>query len=135
MKKPPGLTWLLLRWLLIIGSIAAAIVGLASCGRKNQLTRFQTVQLVEGDRSVGMRLLGIAVDQRRRDVYAIVGKPENKDRAGQFVIVWKGNDGETYGTTFASGDKGTTLCEATKRGEVRTLYRFSELDARERNTT
>ena len=80
---------------------------------------------------MGARLLGIAVDQARRDVYAIVGQPENKDLAGQFVIVWKGDEGETYGTTFAAGSKGTTLCAASTKGDVRTLYRFNKPDSSE----
>jgi hypothetical protein len=107
-----------------MGLSAFAIVWLLSGGQRNHASHLQTVPLVKGNRTVGLPLLGVAVDPTRRDVYAIVGQPAKNDRAGHFVIVWKGNDGETYGTTFGPGNTGATLCEENRNGQVRTLHQF-----------
>ncbi len=124
MSSPPRFEFLFLRWLIITGVWTFGLVWLLSYGQKKHASHFQTVPLVKGNQTVGLPLLGVAVDPTRRDVYAIVGRPEKTDRAWQFVIVWKGNDGETYGTTFAPGNASATLCEENRNGQVRTLHQF-----------
>ena len=113
---------LFLRWLLVVSLVALGALYLHSTLHSRPAAPYQTVPLIQGGKSSGMPLAGIVVDPTRRDVTAIVGgAPDAAARVGFFVL-WKGNDGETYGTTFANnaGSAGT-LCQLERDGRLRPL--------------
>ncbi|MGI9088963.1 MAG: hypothetical protein ACR2HH_14680 [Chthoniobacterales bacterium] len=62
---------------------------------------YQTVPLVQGARSIGLALAGVAIDPKRHTVYAIVGGKETKTHTDEFVILWKATDGKNYCATVS----------------------------------
>lgn len=118
---------LFLRWLLIIAVIALAVIYARSSRPDKAAVQYETIPLIQGGRSSGMPLVGIAVDPDRRDIYAVVGGPSAKEKGKEqpFFIVWKKKEGSTYGTTFTRPTEGAeALCEITPEGESRVLHWF-----------
>lgn len=118
--------FLFFRWLLLIAAVALGLVYTSSSTQSRPVSTYETIPLIQGGRSSGMPLAGIVVNPNRRDVYAIVGGPAGTEAPPQFCIVWKGNGGETYGTTFPAGSTGAeALFEVSPDGQVRALHKLS----------
>ena len=116
--------WLFLRWLAIIALVAVGLRYLWSSREAGQTSHYQKVLLLQGATSFGLPLAGIAVDPERREVYGLLGRA-GKDVPPNFFILWKGENGQSYGATFAGENNALTgLCEILPHGETRTLHDF-----------
>jgi hypothetical protein len=120
--------WLFLRWLVIIGLLTLALRYVWSLREAGGPSQYQKVVLLQGASSFGLPLAGISVDPERREVYGLLGRP-GKDLPADFFILWKGKDGQSYGTTFSGENKTMTgFCEILPHGETRTLHKFVARD-------
>lgn len=118
--------WLFFRWLAVIAVFALAFAYCRSSRQEPPTTdsRYDTIPLIQGGKASGMPLAGIVVDPVRRDVSAVIGGPAEGDESKRFFIVWKGREGETYGTAFMEAANENVLCEVSPDGAVKTLQRF-----------
>lgn len=108
---------------LFVGLAIAGTLFVSACRQNREAVRYQTVPLVQGTRSFGMPLAGIAVDADRHDVYAIVGGGKGNDARQNFVILWKGKEGGSYCATIsAQGDGLDSVSEILPEGGMRKLY-------------
>lgn len=115
--------WLFLRWLVIIGLVAIALRYRHALGGRGESTHYQKVILLQGERSSGPPLAGVAVDPAKREVIGLLGKPQKSAAAAEFFILWKARDGRSYGATISDDGKGVTgICEISPEGAMRTLY-------------
>jgi hypothetical protein len=118
---------LFLRWLLAITLVTLGIVYLMSGRQDRQEPRYETLPLVHGGRSSGMPLAGIMVDPAKKDIFAVVGGPSARSSGNKngFFIVWKGEDGRNYATTFRRGEsRPDALFEVSRNREIRSVYPF-----------
>jgi hypothetical protein len=118
---------LFLRWLLAIALVALGVVYLTAARKERPDASYETVPLVHGGRSSGMPLAGIMVDPAKRDIFAVVGGPVSRSGASKngFFIVWKGEDGQNYATTFRRGEaRAEALFEVSRNREIRPVHSF-----------
>ena len=112
-----------LRGLLLLAA-AGGVIYIWLSRPSGTVVRYEAVPSIQGGRSFGMPLVGLAVDPSRRDVFAIVGGPKKPESEATFFIAWTGADGETYSTAFAiDREHPDALCQV-KDGEVRTIHTF-----------
>lgn len=116
---------LFLRWLLAITILAGAVLYLRSGWRKEIDSPYQTIALVQGGKSSGLPLAGVAIDPDRGDVYAIVGGPAAKSDERAFGIIWKGSNGHLYATAGPSGTCLDTLFEIRPEGGLRRVQKLA----------
>jgi hypothetical protein len=118
---------LFLRWLAGIAVVAVAILYATSGREKQEDPRYETLPLVHGGRSSGMPLAGIMVDPAKKDIFAVVGGPSARASGNKngFFIVWKGEDGRNYATTFRRGEsQADALFEISRNREIRPIFPF-----------
>jgi hypothetical protein len=118
---------LFLRWLLAIAVVALGLVYFTSGRKERPDARYETIPLVHGGRSSGMPLAGIMVDPAKRDIFAVVGGPTSRSGGAKngFFIVWTGEDGRNYATTFGRGEaQADALFEISRSREIRPLHSF-----------
>ena len=114
--------WLFIRWLLIIGLVALGAIYAQSWRGGRSQTHYETIPLVRGAHSSGMPVRGVMIDPNERNIYAVVGGPTDSSKPADFVVLWKGKNGETYSATFPNGDSGAAaLLQVTSDGKVHQL--------------
>ena len=115
--------WLFLRWLVVIGLIALGASYAKSWRESRPQTGYETIPLVRGARSSGMPVRGVMVDPQERSIHAVVGGPTESNQPGDFFILWKGTNGETFSAAFPRGEPGAAgLWKVTPHGELRQLH-------------
>ena len=125
--------WLFLRWLVIIALIALGLRYLWTFRETRQTAQYQKVVLLEGAKSFGLPLAGIAVDPGRREVHGLLGRP-GTDVPADFFILWKGKNAQSYGATFSGENNAlSALCEILPHGETRMLHDFRSATAGQAN--
>ena len=103
---------LFLRWLAIIALGTLAFLYFRMPYRAAQTPPYQAIPIIQDGKSSGHKLTGVVVDPDQRNVYAIVGGPAHKKAtANDFCLVWKGEAGKFYGTTFSREKSGGRLIE------------------------
>ena len=114
--------WLFFRWLLIIGIVALGAIYAQSWRGGRSQTHYEKIPLVRGAHSSGMPVRGVMVDPNERNIYAVVGGPTDSSKPADFVVLWKGKNGETYSATFPNGDSdAAALFQVTSDGKVQQL--------------
>jgi len=122
--------WLFLRWLVVIGLIALAATYAQSWRESRLPSGYETIPLVHGARSSGLPVRGVMVDPEARNIYAVVGGPTGSNHPGDFFILWKGQNGETFSASFPKGGNGAAeLSEMSADGQLRQLHRFEASDS------
>lgn len=110
---------LLLRWLFILAIAAVGLHYAWKFSADDAPVAYRTVPLVQGSKSVGLQLAGVAVDPTRRAVYAVVGGEKKPTTPGDFFILLGGNDGERCGLRFFDHNKGTMArYELRRQGQL-----------------
>lgn len=108
---------------LILAVCLGGIVMAAMHLQKRSAPGYQTIRLVQGARSMGMPLAGVAVDAERRDIFAIVGGDRTSGAGKDFVILWNGAEGSRYCATISrEGKKLESIVEVRRDGSVQPLY-------------
>lgn len=116
---------LFLRWLLAITLLAGAVLYLRSGWPKEADAPYQTIALIQGGKSSGLPLAGVAIDPDRGDVYAIVGGPAAKSDERAFGIIWRGSNGHLYATAGPPGRCLDTLFEIGTEGSLRSVHKLA----------
>lgn len=111
-----------LRYLCVSLGIGGVLL-FAGCWQSGQASGFKAIPLVQGTRSLGLPLAGVAVDANRRDVFAIVGGRAAQEGEGNFVILWKGEDGASYCAMLSREGKGLdSISQIFPDGKTRKLF-------------
>lgn len=116
---------LFLRWLLVIAVGAGIAIYLRAQWAEETEAPYQTIALVQGGKSSGMPLAGVAIDPDRGDVYAIVGGPRKAENGRAFGIIWKGPEGNLYATAGSSPKSIDTLFEIEPQGQLRSVHKLN----------
>lgn len=117
--------WFILRWLVIVAVCALGWRYTWQSRNDQPPAGYRIVPLMQGSKSIGLSLAGVAIDPIRKDIYAVVGGKKS-DVPGDFFVLWRRLDGQHYGLTLFEQNKGARVfCQLDRGGKLETVQNFT----------